>query len=75
MKFNEAPFRILWAFNIVPLNGSTKHAESDTDGRFGPPALLPYKLVPRGEHVPAIITEQAQLADNEVKGWESVSFD
>jgi hypothetical protein len=75
VRSNKVPIRILWAFNIVPLNGNPKQAQSDADGRFGSPALLPYKLVPRGEHVPVVITEQAQLADKEAKGWESVAFD
>ncbi|XP_006457756.1 hypothetical protein AGABI2DRAFT_133623 [Agaricus bisporus var. bisporus H97] len=67
--------RLLWAFNIVSVDGRPNHAKCDEDGKFGPPALLPYKLVPRGEHVASIIIEQAQLADKEAKDWESVRFD
>lgn len=63
--------RILWAFDIIPLESNldplTSHAKR---GRFGPPASLPYKLVPRSDRVGSIILEEALVAEKDAEAWK-----
>ena len=60
--------RILWAFDIIaqdPVPGSASPKE-----RFGAPSTFSYNLVPRSNHVSAIIMEDAHIAEREARVWE-----
>lgn len=68
--------RLLWAFNIVSVKGNLDISGYQAQhGRFGPPLPLPYKLIPRGEHVRSLIVEQALIAEKEAGSWECFRTD
>jgi len=66
--------KVLWAFSIVPIDSSANHFGYRVQHpSLGRPVPLPYKLVPRSDHVRSIIMEEALIADEEAKSWESFS--
>ncbi|XP_006462255.1 hypothetical protein AGABI2DRAFT_119114 [Agaricus bisporus var. bisporus H97] len=66
--------RMLWAFDIVPLESITKPSSQMHRGP-GSPAPPPYKLVPRREITRSMILEHAIDAERELELWESYSWD
>ncbi|KXN81268.1 Fumitremorgin C synthase [Leucoagaricus sp. SymC.cos] len=65
--------RLLWAFDVKPLKGDIKFEAQH--GRFGPVTSLPYELVPRSDGVRSVILEQAAIAENDVKAWQTFDFE